>query len=253
MNPLHPVRNVWQNTAAIKYPYSLQATNILYCCTSMSAAHVEARPSLKTQHKVRLYRSWLANTPWFRRTRWLHCRLVDFRAMTHHYGVIITICAGRTRVGLVTCMYMQSCRVAGSHLTFAELHRITSSMHRQAGVRLWPSVCRLRVVRTNANTSCRVFSAQTGEPKATPALLDKIKDKDLLKVHGFIGGQWVPASDGTIMEVFTLYLLVSLRSGLGLLNASRPARPCQLQTQVCGAGQESSYRGSYCHSALHEG
>ena len=104
-------------------------------------------------------------------------------------------------------------------------------MHRQAGVRLWPSVCRLHVVRTNANFSCRVFSAQTGEPKATPALLDKIKDKDLLKVHGFIGGQWVPASDGTTMEVITVYLLVSLMSNLGLSNASRSARPCQ-QVQV---------------------
>lgn len=42
-----------------------------------------------------------------------------------------------------------------------------------------------------------------------PALLDKIKDKDLLKVHGFIGGQWVSASDGTTMEVLRACLLVS--------------------------------------------
>ena len=150
-------------------------------------------------------------------------------------------------------MYLQRCRASGSQFTSAELQRSISSMNRQAGVRLWPSVCRLRVLRTNGNITCRVFSAQSGEPKATPALLDKIKDKELLKVHGFIGGQWISASDGTTMEVCRVYLLVSLKSIIGLPNSSRPARPCQLQTQVFDAGQESSYRGSHCHSALHEG
>ena len=127
----------------------------------------------------------------------------------------------------MTCLYLQRCRAADKHSTSAKLHRSTPSMYRQASVRLWPSVCRLRVFRANANISCRVFSAQTGEPKATPALLDKIKDKDLLKVHGFIGGQWVSASDGTTMEVLTVNWLGPLLSNLVLSNASRPARPCQ--------------------------
>ena len=105
-------------------------------------------------------------------------------------------------------MSLQHCGAAGSRFTPAEVPCPSFSMHRRAGAQLWPSVCRLHVLRRNSITACRVLSAQSGEPKATPALLDKIKDKDLLKVHGFIGGQWVPASDGTTMEVLKACLLV---------------------------------------------
>ena len=74
-------------------------------------------------------------------------------------------------------------------------------MHRQACSRLLYSLPRDRLTLRSAPIVCRSFSAQGGEPKATPALLDKIKDKELLKVLGFIGGQWVAASDGSTMEV----------------------------------------------------
>lgn len=104
---------------------------------------------------------------------------------------------------IVVCTKSQRCRAIDGWLTPAKVHRLTSSMQLQACSRLWPGVCRLRLLRNNNYIVCRAFSAKSSEPKATPALLDKIKDKELLKVHGFIGGQWVSASDGTTMEVKT--------------------------------------------------
>ena len=98
-------------------------------------------------------------------------------------------------------MHILHRRVAGAHPTSADVRDSTSSMHRQACVRLLPSLSRVRTFQQSDNLFCRAFAAQTGEPKVTPALLDKIKDKELLKVHGFIGGQWVSASDGSTMEV----------------------------------------------------
>ena len=74
-------------------------------------------------------------------------------------------------------------------------------MHRHAVNRLLSSLARTQpAVRQCTLVLTRCLATQ-GEPKATPALLDKLRDKDLLKVHGFIGGQWVSASDGTVMEV----------------------------------------------------
>ena len=73
-------------------------------------------------------------------------------------------------------------------------------MHRNALQRLIPSLSQLRPSGSYAVISCRGQASQA-EPKASQSLLDKMKDKDLLKVHGFIGGQWVGAGDGTTMEV----------------------------------------------------
>lgn len=156
-------------------------------------------------------------------------------------------------------------------------------MQLQACSRLWPGVCRLRRLRTNNHIVYRAFSAQSSEPKATPALLDKIKDKELLKVHGFIGGQWVSASDGTTMEVTALAsapsalnrvldqsqqthkAVASLCSASALLTYaltfstgmfccfSIKSKLKQEKECLFAAGQEPSYRGSYCHSTLHEG
>lgn len=103
-------------------------------------------------------------------------------------------------------MHILHCRAAGAHLTSANVRGSTFGMHRQACVRLSPSLSRGQILQQNGNLLCRAFAAQTGEPKATPALLDKMKDKELLKVHGFIGGQWVSASDGSTMEVPTCML-----------------------------------------------
>eukprot|EP00891_Asterochloris_glomerata_P009047 jgi/Astpho2/9047/Aster-02706 len=41
----------------------------------------------------------------------------------------------------------------------------------------------------------------SGQPQASKALLDNLKDKDLLKTSGFVGGQWVSASDGSTFDV----------------------------------------------------
>ena len=76
------------------------------------------------------------------------------------------------------------------------------SMHRHALNRV-TSLARFQAPRRCVTIICRGQATQTGEPKATPALLEKMNDKDLLKVHGFIGGQWVAASDGTTMDVRT--------------------------------------------------
>lgn len=73
-------------------------------------------------------------------------------------------------------------------------------MHRSVVQRLIPCLSRLQPSGNYAVISCRGQASQA-EPKASQSLLDKMKDKDLLKVHGFIGGQWVGAGDGTTMEV----------------------------------------------------
>lgn len=70
--------------------------------------------------------------------------------------------------------------------------------------RLLPSLGRLQPSGFYAVVSCRCQATQA-EPKASQSLLDKMKDKDLLKVHGFIGGQWVGAGDGSTMEVTPHY------------------------------------------------
>ena len=75
------------------------------------------------------------------------------------------------------------------------------SMHRRALNRLLPSLSRLQAPRQCGILICRGQATQAREPKASPALLEKMNDKELLKVHGFIGGQWVSASDGTTMDV----------------------------------------------------
>ena len=105
-------------------------------------------------------------------------------------------------LNFATCVQMQRCRLAEHRQ--ADVLVKTFSMQRQACMRVLPKLLRVRTPSLHANTTCRAFSAKTGEPKATPVLLDKMKDKDLLKVHGFIGGQWVSASDGTVMEVLPL-------------------------------------------------
>lgn len=46
---------------------------------------------------------------------------------------------------------------------------------------------------------CRAMAS--GQPQASKALLDNLKDKDLLKTSGFVGGQWVSASDGSTFDV----------------------------------------------------
>lgn len=174
-------------------------------------------------------------------------------------------------------MHLQRCRAAASRLTWVEVHRSTTSMQRQACVRLLPSVCRFRLLSPKDHCICRAFSGQSSEPKATPALLEKIKDKELLKVHGFIGGQWVPASDGTTMEVRTPSCRFCRLATL-LLDVSRLTRHLQAQVLlrphtysspthwtvsfqywaskqglICAVGQEPSYGGSYRHSTLYEG
>ncbi|DBB06011.1 TPA: hypothetical protein ACH3X3_009992 [Trebouxia sp. C0006] len=73
-------------------------------------------------------------------------------------------------------------------------------MHRHTVNRL-SSLARFQAPHRCALNVCRSQATKAGEPKATPALLDKMNDKELLKVQGFIGGQWVSASDGTTMDV----------------------------------------------------
>ena len=85
-------------------------------------------------------------------------------------------------------------------LPTSELHLRVGSMHRSAVQRLLPSLTRLQPSGYYAAVSCRSQATQA-EPKASQGLLDKMKDKNLLKVHGFIGGQWVGAADGSTMEV----------------------------------------------------
>jgi len=77
-------------------------------------------------------------------------------------------------------------------------------MHRHALQRLLPGLLLVQAPQQCALIICRSQATKSGEPKATLALLEKMNDKDLLKVHGFIGGQWVSASDGTTMEVLLL-------------------------------------------------
>ena len=94
-------------------------------------------------------------------------------------------------------------------------------MHRHAVSRLLPSIVRTQPARQFGLVAIRCQSTQTGEPKATPALLDKLTDKDLLKVHGFIGGQWVSASDGTVMEVI-FFPATNLLCSAALAMAKQP-------------------------------
>ena len=121
---------------------------------------------------------------------------------------------------------MQAC-LSASHSAWRigadtrRLESLSTGMHRHAISRLLPSVVRTQPARQFGLVAIRCQSTQTGEPKATPALLDKLKDKDLLKVHGFIGGQWVSASDGTIMEV-TVFLANIQHA---LLRSQRPSNP----------------------------
>lgn len=45
-------------------------------------------------------------------------------------------------------------------------------------------------------------AASTGVwPAASEELLSRIKDKNLVKTMGFIGGEWTPASDGSTYSV----------------------------------------------------
>ena len=76
-----------------------------------------------------------------------------------------------------------------------------TGMHRHALNRFLTRVAPLQRPSRYTSVICRGQASTAGEPRATAALLDKVHDKELLKVHGFIGGQWVPASDGTVMEV----------------------------------------------------
>ena len=52
-----------------------------------------------------------------------------------------------------------------------------------------------------AVSKCQCRAMTSGQPQASKAFLDRMKDKDLLKTSGFIGGQWVPASDGSTFDV----------------------------------------------------
>ena len=53
---------------------------------------------------------------------------------------------------------------------------------------------------------------------ASESLLSRLKDKSLLKVQGFIKGEWVDASDGSTFEVTTR--LNALRSSSDRLGSA---------------------------------
>jgi hypothetical protein len=92
---------------------------------------------------------------------------------------------------------------------------------------------------------CRSQATKAGEPKATPALLDKMNDKELLKVQGFIGGQWVSASDGTTMDVSTVFhvkvlICIAMQSPSGT-RTRHVIIQWSTTSIVLVAGQKSSY------------
>ena len=118
------------------------------------------------------------------------------------------------------------------------------NMHRHTVNRL-SSLVRLQAPQRCALIVCRSQATKAGEPKATPALLDKMNDKELLKVQGFIGGQWVSASDGTIMDV-SIVIHVEALICIGMqLPSSTPTRHVMMKLSttctVLVAGQKSSY------------
>ncbi len=96
-------------------------------------------------------------------------------------------------------------------------------MHRHTVNRL-SSLARFQAPQRCALIICRSQATKAGEPKATPALLDKMNDKELLKVQGFIGGQWVSASDGTTMDVSTVFHVEALICIAMQLPSSTPTR-----------------------------
>ena len=117
-------------------------------------------------------------------------------------------------------------------------------MHRHTVNRL-SSLFRFQASQRCALIVCRSQATKAGEPKATPALLDKMNDKELLKVQGFIGGQWVSASDGTIMDV-SIVIHVEALICIGMqLPSSTPTRHVMMKLSttcsVLVAGQKSSY------------
>ena len=118
------------------------------------------------------------------------------------------------------------------------------NMHRHTLNRL-TSLARFQAPQRCALIICRSQATKAGEPKATPALLDKMNDKELLKVQGFIGGQWVSASDGTTMDVSTVVRAKFLICIAMQVPSSTPTRhiilKCSTTYTVLVAGQKSSY------------
>jgi len=118
------------------------------------------------------------------------------------------------------------------------------NMHRHTVNRL-SSLAQFQAPQRCALMICRSQATKAGEPKATPALLDKMNDKELLKVQGFIGGQWVSASDGTTMDVSTVVRAKFLICIAMQVPSSTPTRhiilKCSTTYTVLVAGQKSSY------------
>ncbi len=118
------------------------------------------------------------------------------------------------------------------------------NMHRHTVNRL-SSLARFQAPHRCALNVCRSQATKAGEPKATPALLDKMNDKELLKVQGFIGGQWVSASDGTTMDVSTVFRVRMLICIAMQLPSSTHTRHVGMKWSttciVLTAGQKSSY------------
>lgn len=48
--------------------------------------------------------------------------------------------------------------------------------------------------------------ASSSSLHASAELRDRVKDKDLIKLHGFVGGQWIEADDGKTVDVSAMTL-----------------------------------------------
>ena len=82
------------------------------------------------------------------------------------------------------------------------------------------------LVAAQLRMGIHVLASSSGEPWVSEDLAAKMNDKELLKLHGFIGGEWVAASDSTTFDVRIQYFFYSALWRQSLLKAT--LRDCQL-------------------------